>query len=551
MVYARRVRIGLVQRNFLVADFEGNVRKQLDGIADAARQGATLAVCSELGTCGYPPRDLLERPAFIDANLRALERIASEAEIPAIVGFVDRTDGNLYNAAAMVAGGSVRSVHRKALLPTYDVFDEWRYFAPTDEVTLAELDGVRIGISICEDIWNDADFWPRRRYRRDPIQEQVDAGAQLLVNISASPFAVSKRALRTEMLAAQARKHELPLIMVNQIGGNDDLIFEGASMAFDARGELSASAAELDEDVIVVDVDVAGGAVTGPKQATQSDASAALGALVLGTRDYVRKCGFSSALVGLSGGIDSALTAAVAARALGAQNVLGVSMPSQYSSDHSKSDAEALADALGITYRVVPIEQPFAAFERALAPAFEGYDEDVTEENIQARCRSVILMALSNKLGHMLLTTGNKSELAVGYCTLYGDMSGGLAVISDVPKTLVYELSREFNRQEGRAVIPESTLTKPPSAELRPGQLDQDSLPEYEVLDAILELYVEEHAARDEIVAAGFDATVVDEVLGLIRRSEYKRNQAAPGLKISAKAFGTGRRIPLAARVRD
>jgi NAD+ synthase (glutamine-hydrolysing) len=552
------MKLALVQSNPVIGDIEGNTDMLLCRIAEAAAAGADLVVCSELAICGYPPRDLLERPSFIDSNLRALERLAAGAAVATVVGFVDRTSsgrGRLRNAAAVVSGGAVRSVHHKSLLPTYDVFDEWRYFEPGDRLGLAEVSGVKLGISICEDIWNDADFWPERRYRIDPVHELVELGAELLINISASPFTVHKRALRPRMLSAAAKRHGRPLVMVNQVGGNDDLLFDGGSLALSADGALAARAREFAQDLIYVDVDVASGRARGTIHAVhahdeQGEAAAALDALVLGTRDYVHKCGFKSALLGLSGGIDSALTAAIAARALGADNVHGVSMPSRYSSEHSVTDARDLAEALGIHYSTIAIEAMFRASLDALAPAFAGSPAGVTEENLQARCRGMVLMALSNEFGHMVLSTGNKSELAVGYCTLYGDMCGGLAVISDVPKTMVYALSLELNRQEGRDVIPRSTLEKPPSAELRPDQTDQDSLPAYELLDAVLALYIEEHRSRDEIVAAGFDAVIVDQVLGMVRASEYKRHQAAPGIKIRTKAFGPGRRMPLAARWR-
>lgn len=570
------MKLALVQTNPTIGDVAGNVDALLARVGEAARAGAELAVCAELAICGYPPRDLLDQPAFVDANLRALERMARDAAIPVIVGFVDRSPGRLpagrlRNAAAVIADGRVCSVHHKTLLPTYDVFDEWRYFEPAERVELAHVAGVAVGVSICEDIWNDADFWPERRYRADPVEALAAMGAELLVNISASPFTVHKRRVRRRMLAAQAAKHELPLVMVNQVGGNDDLLFDGGSMALSNTGRIGARAREFAEDLVCVDIDLCrlcglgglGGLGTGEVHGPMADVhgddaagnnAAALDALVMGTRDYVHKCGFSRALVGLSGGIDSALTAAIAVRALGADNVLGVSMPSRYSSEHSMSDASELAQALGMGFLTIPIEGMFQAALDALGPAFAGCPADVTEENLQARCRGMVLMGLSNKLGHMVLTTGNKSELAVGYCTLYGDMCGGLAVISDVPKTMVYELSREINRQAGRQagreLIPRSTLEKPPSAELRPDQTDQDSLPPYDVLDAIIELHVEALRSREQIVAAGFAPEVVDQVLGLIRRSEYKRHQAPPGLKIRARTFGPGRRMPLAARWR-
>jgi NAD+ synthetase len=554
------MRIALCQQNLIVGDFLGNVRRLVAAVTTAGHKGADLAVCSELALTGYPPRDLLDRPAFLDTNRRALDQFAAEAPIPAVVGFVDRTTTasgpRLYNAAALVMGGAVVSVHHKSLLPTYDVFDEARHFVPAERVHLAELGGVKLGISICEDAWNDAELWPERRYDRDPIAELVALGADILINLSASPFALAKRALRPRLMAAHARRHGRPLIIVNQVGGNDDLLFDGASLAFSADGTLAARAHEFDDDILAVDV-APRGAVTGgvirdiPPYDGGGDATSALAGLVMGTRDYATTCGFSTAVVGLSGGVDSALTCAIAARAFGGDNVMGVAMPSRYSSDHSVRDARTLAHNLGVEYREISIESPFRAFTQVLGPVFGSRPPDVTEENLQARIRAVLLMALSNKLGHLLLTTGNKSELAVGYCTLYGDMSGGLAVLSDVPKTLVYHLSQEVNRQAGRALIPESTLTKAPSAELRPDQTDQDSLPPYEVLDAIVELHVEAQLSRDEILARGFPPETVEHVLRLLQQSEYKRRQAAPGLKLTSKAFGPGRRIPIATRWRD
>jgi len=553
------MRIALVQQNVVVGDMAGNVDKIVQAVATAAVGGADLAVCSELAIPGYPPLDLLDRPSFIDANLRALDDLAARVVVPTIVGFVDRVDRDagrkLHNAAALLSGGKVISVHHKSLLPTYDVFSEARYFEPARSVALAELGGVKLGITICEDMWNDPDFWPERFYTENPVGQLVALGADVLINIGASPFTLPKRALRPRMFSALAKKHDLPLVAVNQVGGNDELLFDGSSHVFSAGGQLAARANEFEQDVIVVELEPRGWAAgpirNVPHWGEEGDTTSALNGLTMGVRDYAARCGFSSAVIGLSGGIDSALTAAIAVRALGPDNVLGVAMPSRYSSEHSVADAVALADNLGIQLHTISIEQPFASFLDILAPAFGDRPQDVAEENIQARLRSVTLMALSNKLGHLLLTTGNKSELAVGYCTLYGDMSGGLAVISDVPKTMVYRLARDVNRQAGTAVIPESTLTKPPSAELRPDQTDQDSLPPYEILDRIVELYVEQLLGADEIRGLGeFDDDVIEQVLRLLRNSEYKRRQAAPGLKVTSKAFGTGRRMPIAQRWR-
>jgi NAD+ synthase (glutamine-hydrolysing) len=545
------VKIALAQLNPTIGDFDGNLRLLEGALAKAEAAGAALMVAGELALCGYPPRDLLERPAFLEASRRALTRFCARVGKTAVVlGFPEvlpegRTGRRIANSAAVLSEGALKSIHRKSLLPTYDVFDEWRYFEPASEVALTEIAGRRIGVSICEDIWNDADFWPQRLYREDPIERLCGAGAEILINVSASPYSIEKRHLRPRMLAGTAKRWRRPLVFVNQVGGHDDLVFDGSSHVFDAEGEVRARGREHAEDFFVVDF--AGATPSGPIHPFEpSDAHSALAALVLGTRDYARRCGFKKAVLGLSGGIDSALVACVAARALGPSNVLGVAMPSRYSSEHSRTDAAELAHNLGIEFREIPIEGVHAAYLETLAPAFAGRPADVAEENLQARVRGALLMALSNKFGSLLLTTGNKSELATGYCTLYGDMCGGLAVISDVPKTLVYELSRAVNAEAGRAIIPESTLSKPPSAELRPNQTDQDSLPPYDVLDAILRAHLEEGLDRDALVARGFEARVVDDVVRLVRISEYKRRQAAPGLKITGKAFGPGRRFPIA-----
>jgi NAD+ synthetase len=448
---------------------------------------------------------------------------------------------HIANSAALIDDGKIVAIRRKSLLPTYDVFDEWRYFEPATTIAPVSFRGRSFGISICEDIWNDGDFWPRRLYREDPVEKLVQAGADILINIAASPFTVEKRHLRPRMLASVARHWQRPLVFVNQVGGQDDLVFDGSSLAVNAKGEVIARAAEHAPDLVVVDIDAGRGDV---RPFTESDARSALDALVLGTRDYARRCGFAGALIGLSGGIDSAVVACIASRALDPAQVLGVAMPSRYSSDHSRRDAADLAKNLGIEFREISIEPMFAAYLDSLAPAFAGREPDVTEENLQARIRGGLLMALSNKFGKLLLSTGNKSEIATGYCTLYGDTNGGLAVISDVPKTWVYKIAREINAE--RSVIPESTLQKPPSAELRPGQIDQDSLPPYDVLDEILAAHVEDGLDTQALVAAGFERAVVEKVLRLVRISEYKRRQLPPGLKITSKAFGTGRRYPVA-----
>jgi NAD+ synthase (glutamine-hydrolysing) len=551
------VRIALGQINPTIGDFAGNLALIDEVLGQAERAGADLLVLPELALCGYPPRDLLERPAFIDAAGRALAELTARVggrptpdgrHTAVVVGFPERLPGSgggagrlLANSAAFIDQGRVVSIHRKTLLPTYDVFDEWRYFEPATSTSCIELGGRRLGVSVCEDVWNDADFWPRRLYREDPIEKLVTAGAEILINISASPFTIEKRHLRPRMLASTARRWGRPLVFVNQVGGQDDLVFDGASLALDERGEVLARGAEMATDLVMVDLAAGRGDLRPP---IASDAAAALDALVLGTRDYARRCGFTGALVGLSGGIDSAVVACIAARALGPTHVLGVAMPSRYSSAHSRQDAAALASALGIRFEEIGIEPIFSSYLNTLAPVFAGRAADTTEENLQARVRGALLMALSNKLGSLLLTTGNKSEVATGYCTLYGDMCGGLAVISDVPKTLVYQLAAEINRQ--RAVIPASTLTKPPSAELRPDQRDQDTLPPYEVLDAILAAHIEQGLDAVGLVTAGFDPTVVADVVRRVRLSEYKRRQMPPGLIITGKAFGPGRRYPIA-----
>jgi NAD+ synthase/NAD+ synthase (glutamine-hydrolysing) len=445
----------------------------------------------------------------------------------------------------LLRGGRVEQRFRKALLPTYDVFDEDRYFEPCTGAQILELGGRRIGISICEDVWNDRDFWKRRRYHHNPIEEIVAAGATAIVNLSASPFSIGKHHLREEMLGSMARKHHLPVLYVNQFGGNDDLVFDGRSCGFDMTGAPIARGASFDGDIVMCTLE--GGRPIAPPWDVIPE-SEIWRALVLGTRDYARKCGFASVVLGLSGGIDSALTAAIAADAVGADHVLGVLMPSPYSSQGSLDDAHALAEHLGIETITLPISDAMSAMEQTLRPAFAETTRDVTEENIQARIRGMLLMALSNKRGALLLTTGNKSELAVGYCTLYGDMNGGLAVVADVPKTMVYRVSRWLNDTRGREVIPESTLAKAPSAELRPNQTDQDSLPPYDVLDEILQRHVEQHQPAAEIIAAGFSPDTVRRVLRLVRGAEFKRKQAAPGLKVTDRAFGTGWRMPIAAR---
>ncbi len=545
------MKIALLQINPTVGDFAGNARLIGDAAREAAARGADLAVTPELALVGYLPRDLLLSEEFVRRSWDHLAGLARELAggPPVLVGLPEPNAADegrpLFNTAALIRNGQVEHRFRKSLLPTYDVFDEDRYFEPFHGAQVVDLGGVRLGVSICEDVWNDRDFWKRRRYHHDPIEELVRAGAQIIVNMSASPFVAGKHRFREEMLGSLARRHGVPLAYVNQVGGNDDLVFDGRSCVFDGRGIAIARGRSFEADVVVCDLADAPPIAPPNDLGTESEIWRAL---VLGTRDYAGKCGFRRSLLGLSGGIDSALTAAIAVEALGAEQVLGVLMPSPYSSRGSVDDSLQLAANLGIDTLTLPIEDAMQAMDRTLCEAFAGTARDVTEENIQARIRGNLLMALSNKRGALLLTTGNKSELAVGYCTLYGDMSGGLGVIADVPKTMVYRVARWLNETRGQAVIPEAILTKAPSAELRPNQTDQDSLPPYDVLDDILQRYIERHEPAEAIVAAGFDAETVRRVLRLVRGAEFKRKQAAPGLKVTDRAFGTGWRMPIAAR---
>jgi NAD+ synthase (glutamine-hydrolysing) len=546
------MKIALLQVNPTVGDLAGNARLILDALRRAASDGADLAATPELALVGYLPRDLLLSPGFVRRSWDALETLARDAVDlpPVLVGLPEPNPSDegrpLFNSAALLRSGRVDQRFRKALLPTYDVFDEDRYFEPFHGAQVLDIGGHRVGISICEDIWNDRDFWKRRRYHHDPIDELVGAGADVVVNMSASPFTAGKHRRREAMLSSMALKHRIPIAYVNQFGGNDDLVFDGRSCMFNADGAVFARGRAFDSDVVVCDIESAHPIAPASDLGVESEIWRAL---VLGTRDYAGKCGFSSAVLGLSGGIDSALTAAIAAEALGAGCVLGVLMPSPYSSQGSLDDAHELARNLGIDTITLPIEPLMRTFDETLRTAFGGDPQGVAQENIQARIRGNLLMALSNTRGALLLTTGNKSELSVGYCTLYGDMSGGLAVIADVPKTMVYRVSRWRNDSAGRPVIPGATLTKAPSAELRPNQTDQDSLPPYDVLDDILERHVERHQPADEIVAAGLERATVERVLRLVRIAEFKRKQAAPGLKVTDRAFGTGWRMPIAARL--
>jgi NAD+ synthetase len=544
------MKIALAQINTTVGDLAGNEKRILEAYRRATAAGPDIVVFPELATTGYPPRDLLLRPGFVRENLAVLDRLAAASGVAGmVVGYVGhnekRPGREVTNSVALLHQGRIVATRAKTLLPTYDVFDEDRYFEPAVENATAQFKGETVGLTICEDVWNDEDYWDERRYRRNPAADLAWAGAKILFNSSASPWHLGKNRARRSMLSQLAVKTRCPVVYCNLVGGNDELIFDGGSMVFDPQGRLLAEGKRFEEDLIVLDLDAA--MPIDPQE--PPDEEQIFRALTLGLRDYMEKCGFKSAVLGLSGGIDSAVTVCIAVAALGKERIHGVSLPSQFSSQGSLDDARILAQNLGIRYDVVAIQAPFLAAKAQLKDLFTGRPEDVAEENIQARLRGVMLMALSNKFGSLLLTTGNKSEVAVGYCTLYGDMCGGLAVIADVPKTMVYRVARWINRE--REIIPQASITKPPSAELRPDQTDQDSLPPYEVLDRILEDYVVRLKTPAEIIASGVSEADVRRVVRLIDFSEYKRRQAAPGLKVTTKAFGMGRRIPIAQRYRE
>jgi NAD+ synthase/NAD+ synthase (glutamine-hydrolysing) len=546
------MKIALAQTNTTVGDLCGNTQKILSFAQRAAASGAEIVVFPELTMTGYPPRDLLEKQSFLDGveqHLESLARDAANLGVTLIVGTVTRrseaSGRPIYNTAAVVQGGRVVFRQHKMLLPSYDVFDETRYFEPAPKQFPLTLDDSVTALTICEDAWNDKQFWERRLYSRDPVEELAQGGARVLVSINASPYHMGKRSLRRDVFSATARHSKIPIVYVNQVGGNDQLIFDGSSFAMNAQGDVIASAASFEEDLVLVDTETLAG---DQHENYPDECDAAYQALALGTRDYIRKCGFERVIIGLSGGIDSSLTAAIAVDAVGTENVLGVGMPGPYSSEHSVTDARDLARNLGIRFELIPIRDQYEAFMGVLKPLFQDGGVGVTEENLQSRLRGVTLMALSNKWGALVLTTGNKSELAVGYCTLYGDMCGGLAVISDVPKTLVYSLARVANKRHGNA-IPENVFVKPPSAELRPDQKDTDSLPEYDVLDQILRGFIENNESPQQIAdSLHLPVTLVRDIVNKVDRNEYKRQQAAPGLKVTTKAFGIGRRFPIAQR---
>ena len=550
------MKIALCQVNPTVGDLSGNAEKIADFTHRAGELGADLALFGELALAGYPPKDLLLKNAFIDDQLAALNDLAARTRgVTAVVGVAARhvnEDHLLHNSAAVLGDGAVVALGHKRLLPAYDVFDEERYFTPGAETLLFEAAGVKAAVTICEDAWNDGDFWGKhpawagkKTYVNDPVRDAAAAGAEVILNLSASPFQLGKGKLRREMLSFSAKKYGLPLAFVNQVGGNDELIFDGASLGISASGEVTARCRAFGEDLVIFDTE-AGEPVAVEEPAPEGEA---FDALVLGVRDYAHKCGFKTGVVGLSGGVDSALVSVIAAEALGSENVTAVLMPSMHSSPGSVSDAEALAANIAMPTVTVPITPVYEAFIDVLGEVFKGAEPGVAEENIQARVRGMILMAISNKFGGLVLSTGNKSEVSVGYCTLYGDMAGGLDVLGDVPKTFVWDIARWINRNG--EVIPKATIEKPPSAELRPGQRDQDTLAPYEILDEVLRLYIEEERGAGEIIRMGFDRDVVAQTVRMVDASEYKRKQAAPVLKVTGRAFGFGRRMPIAQRYRQ
>ena len=542
------MKIALAQINTTIGDFQGNGELIIRNIKEARKRQAQLVVFPELAICGYPPQDLVEYRSFLDKNLEILAKVMEATSgIGCIVGYVDRNPDesgrNYRNVLAFIQDKKKLGTYAKRLLPDYDVFDEYRYFQPGRELGVFPFQGATIGVSICEDIWNDKEYWGKKRYEHDPIEEQVSHGADLLINISASPFSLSKRKVRRKILKSLTLKHRRPICYVNLVGGNDELIFDGRSFVVNSQGEIVYEAKAFQEELAIIDTD----RLESKEFPEPEVREEIIQALVLGVRDYFRKCGFTKAILGLSGGVDSALTAVLVTYALGPKNVTAVMMPSQFSSEGSIKDSEKLAKNLGIKTKKIPIKDVYQSYEKIFKKGFPGKPFDVTEENIQARIRSNLLMAISNKTGALLVSTGNKSELGVGYCTLYGDMSGGLSVIADLSKTMVYEVSRTINRK--KEIIPDEIIKKAPSAELRPRQKDQDTLPPYDVLDEILRLYVEEHRDYRQIVEQGYKPEIVKQVIGMVYRNEFKRRQASPTLRVSEKAFGIGRHFPIARKI--
>ncbi|MDJ1180242.1 NAD+ synthase [Roseofilum sp. BLCC_M91] len=556
------MKIAIAQLNPTIGDLENNAQMILKSAEIAAVQGALVLLTPELSLCGYPPRDLLNYPVFIDQMDQLIEDLAQKIpnDLIVCVGTVTRNlkaseqgGKELFNSIVALYQGDVLAKFHKRLLPTYDVFDEDRYFEPGHESQVLALhtEGVdlRIGVTICEDLWNDEQFWGKRSYAINPLADLMDKNVDIVVNLSASPYSLNKPALRSSMLSYSASRYQVPIVYVNQVGGNDDLIFDGHSLAVNQTGKVVAQLEGFESDFQVLTFDSQKHDLIGESPEVSEDENLEIwSALVLGVRDYARKCGFSKIVLGLSGGIDSALVAAIAAEAIAASQVLGVLMPSSYSSEHSVKDALQLAQNLGIQTQTLAIGDLMSGFDRTLEPLFAGTEPGVAEENIQSRIRGNLLMAIANKFGHLLLSTGNKSEMAVGYCTLYGDMDGGLAAIADVPKTRVYSLCRWLNQRSGKEIIPENIIVKPPSAELKPDQCDQDSLPDYDTLDDILHRLIHDHQSPEIIAAAGHDRAIINKILHLVKRAEFKRRQAPPGLKITSRAFGTGWRMPIAAK---
>jgi NAD+ synthase (glutamine-hydrolysing) len=551
------MKIALAQLNPTIGDLQKNAQNILEVARKVASQGVKLLLTPELSLCGYPPRDLLLNAHFIAEMEQTLQQLAIDLP-PDLVVLIGLATPNLsctvtgskplFNSIVLVAAGAVQNIFHKRLLPTYDVFDENRYFAAGSEPNHFTVDGIKIGLTVCEDLWNDEDFWGKRSYLVNPIAELADHNIDLSINLSASPFSVGKQQVREAMLKHAAIKYDRPVLYVNQVGANDDLIFDGCSLGFDRSGELVCRGNSFDRDLIIIEFDRIKQDLNPAKiqQLTESIDAEVWQALVLGVRDYIQKCGFQKVILGLSGGIDSALVAAIAAEAIGADNVLGVLMPSPYSSEHSVTDAIDLAANLGIKTETIPISNLMQGFDLSLESLFAGTEFGLAEENIQSRIRGTLLMSMSNKFGYLLLSTGNKSEMAVGYCTLYGDMNGGLAVIADVPKMRVFSICNWLNRE--REIIPQNIIAKPPSAELKPGQVDEDSLPPYEVLDAILEAIVCHHQSIEQLIDRGYDPQVIEKITKLVKRAEFKRRQAPPGLKITDRAFGTGWRMPIASK---